>query len=518
MIESKPQVLTEYYRQCPGEAYKISDAVCYQRQKHHYPKCPGCQWNPATKMIVEAAKGGAGGGKEHSPLYEVPMIEKVYKAYDIRGVYPDPLNEDIAWNTGWAMTGALIAPNTPPAMPATRSAADGVEGTHRSSGSHTAAAAARIDRSRDGRGVACVPVARLLGAIAPPAIPPAWGAGYRGRTWQPWRMATYVEQDLAWADRAPLVVESTAAVAGTPQEVWDAILDYPRWAEWFPRIARCRSTSDPAYGLGSTRDVTLKGGGGTVSERFIAWDEPEVWAFATGKPKRDSTHIDLLLDSLAGAATVRDQSTYATFNALLDAIIATADYAQEKAKRRRKALVIISDGLEKNSSVKEKEVMEAITLSLEHSKLTDGAFDITFNAFFGKYSWKPGHERFPTDAEIKRLLPLVNYKNVIVDKNGPRFVGRVPEDVVLPMEEEGVPLPGGERRHRDRHRIPLMFEEGPEVVLDDITQHRGPSSWPSGTRRTPVQDHANRRRAALIEHSVDEKSIAVWRRFDDGTR
>ena len=46
--------------------------------------------------------------------------------------------------------------------------------------------------------------------------------------------------------------------------------------------------------------------------------------------------------------------------ALLDAIIATADYAHEKGKRRRKALVIISDGLEKNSSVKEKEVLEAI--------------------------------------------------------------------------------------------------------------------------------------------------------------
>jgi Ca-activated chloride channel family protein len=46
--------------------------------------------------------------------------------------------------------------------------------------------------------------------------------------------------------------------------------------------------------------------------------------------------------------------------ALLDAIIATADYAHEKGKRRRKALVIITDGLEKNSSVKEREVMEAI--------------------------------------------------------------------------------------------------------------------------------------------------------------
>ena len=46
--------------------------------------------------------------------------------------------------------------------------------------------------------------------------------------------------------------------------------------------------------------------------------------------------------------------------ALLDAIIATADHAHEKGKRRRKALVVITDGLEKNSSVKEKEVIEVM--------------------------------------------------------------------------------------------------------------------------------------------------------------
>ncbi len=46
--------------------------------------------------------------------------------------------------------------------------------------------------------------------------------------------------------------------------------------------------------------------------------------------------------------------------ALLDAIIATADYAHEKGKRRRKALVVFSDGLDRNSAVKEKEVIEAI--------------------------------------------------------------------------------------------------------------------------------------------------------------
>ena len=97
-------------------------------------------------------------------------------------------------------------------------------------------------------------------------------------------MATYVTQDLDWAERAPLVVESTGIVLGTPQEVWDAILDYPRWVAWFPQLTDCHATSDPPTGVGSTRDVSLKGGG-TVSERFIAWDEPEVWAFtATSGP------------------------------------------------------------------------------------------------------------------------------------------------------------------------------------------------------------------------------------------
>ncbi|MBO0725354.1 MAG: VWA domain-containing protein [Blastocatellia bacterium] len=46
--------------------------------------------------------------------------------------------------------------------------------------------------------------------------------------------------------------------------------------------------------------------------------------------------------------------------ALLDAIIAVADHAREKGRLRRKALVVITDGLEKNSSVKEKAVIEAM--------------------------------------------------------------------------------------------------------------------------------------------------------------
>ena len=46
--------------------------------------------------------------------------------------------------------------------------------------------------------------------------------------------------------------------------------------------------------------------------------------------------------------------------ALLDSIIAAADYTHDKGKRRRKALIVITDGLENESSVKEKEVIEAM--------------------------------------------------------------------------------------------------------------------------------------------------------------
>src|SRR5262245_1359749 len=46
--------------------------------------------------------------------------------------------------------------------------------------------------------------------------------------------------------------------------------------------------------------------------------------------------------------------------ALLDAIIATADHAHERGRQRRKALIVITDGLAKNRSMKEKEVIEAM--------------------------------------------------------------------------------------------------------------------------------------------------------------
>src|SRR5262249_62357825 len=76
-----------------------------------------------------------------------------------------------------------------------------------------------------------------------------------------------------------------------------------------------------------------------------------------------NTEAELTLDFTSDRQELEDAITELHPDggtALLDAIIATADYAQEKGHRRRKALVIFSDGLEVNSSVKAQELMEAI--------------------------------------------------------------------------------------------------------------------------------------------------------------
>jgi hypothetical protein len=50
--------------------------------------------------------------------------------------------------------------------------------------------------------------------------------------------------------------------------------------------------------------------------------EPEVWAFTSGKPTQDPTHINLLLDSIAGGPSGRDRAPFHTFNTLRERISA----------------------------------------------------------------------------------------------------------------------------------------------------------------------------------------------------
>lgn len=90
------QSVEDYYRHCPNQPeLLISDAICFGRRRASYPYCPGCQFNDDEK--------GAGKSSAERAL----MIEKVFKAYDVRATYPDMLDEDAAWRIGFATASFL---------------------------------------------------------------------------------------------------------------------------------------------------------------------------------------------------------------------------------------------------------------------------------------------------------------------------------------------------------------------------------------------------------------------------
>ncbi|HUW81297.1 MAG TPA: phosphomannomutase/phosphoglucomutase [Phycisphaerae bacterium] len=84
---------SNYYRFCPGEEeVRISDAICLGRRRASYPKCHGCPFSDD-----QGAEGHPSGGHGVQGTNA-----EVFKANDIRGVYPEPLNEELAWRIGHA--------------------------------------------------------------------------------------------------------------------------------------------------------------------------------------------------------------------------------------------------------------------------------------------------------------------------------------------------------------------------------------------------------------------------------
>jgi Ca-activated chloride channel homolog len=94
--------------------------------------------------------------------------------------------------------------------------------------------------------------------------------------------------------------------------------------------------------------------------------------------------------------------------ALLDAIIATSDYAQEKGKRRRKAIIVMSDGLEKNSAVKEREVINAIKENEVQLYMIGFLEEEESKSLFGKSATKKAQElliRLADDSGGRAFFP-----------------------------------------------------------------------------------------------------------------
>lgn len=99
------QPVAEYYKYCPEQVeVKISDAVCIGRRRSNFSMCPGCQFNDDEKE-GSTAHGVAG---SHRPTEDPTMIEQLFKAYDVRAVYPDPLDETGAWRIGYSAAQFLL--------------------------------------------------------------------------------------------------------------------------------------------------------------------------------------------------------------------------------------------------------------------------------------------------------------------------------------------------------------------------------------------------------------------------
>ena len=62
-----------------------------------------------------------------------------------------------------------------------------------------------------------------------------------------------------------------------------------------------------------------------------------------------------------------------------------------------------------------RELFNLIERSLYFSRISHGAFDITFSSVGYMYDYREGIA--PSDAEIKQALPGINYRHLILDRN-----------------------------------------------------------------------------------------------------
>lgn len=75
----------------------------------------------------------------------------------------------------------------------------------------------------------------------------------------------------------------------------------------------------------------------------------------------------------------------------------------------------INQAAGKHPVVVSRDTLEVVRAGLEVSKLSKGAFDLTWAALHGLYDFRPGFERVPERREVRARLPLVDYRDVVVD-------------------------------------------------------------------------------------------------------
>lgn len=81
-----------------------------------------------------------------------------------------------------------------------------------------------------------------------------------------------------FVDSAPARFVNSVLVDAAPASVWAALEDAAAWPRWAKAIKHVEWTSEPPFGVGTTRTVTMAARM-RVFEEFIAWEPHRLMAF-----------------------------------------------------------------------------------------------------------------------------------------------------------------------------------------------------------------------------------------------
>ncbi|MCX5649650.1 MAG: phosphomannomutase/phosphoglucomutase [Planctomycetota bacterium] len=83
-------------RRCPDEKYPITEAICRGRRSRHFPKCKTCKWRDVADQPPPP------------PVESGMDLDKIFKAYDIRGLVDSQITKTLAWKVGFGTATHLL--------------------------------------------------------------------------------------------------------------------------------------------------------------------------------------------------------------------------------------------------------------------------------------------------------------------------------------------------------------------------------------------------------------------------
>jgi thiamine biosynthesis lipoprotein len=147
------------------------------------------------------------------------------------------------------------------------------------------------------------------------------------------------------------------------------------------------------------------------------------------------------------------------------------------------------------------ELLACVRASLEVARWSHGAFDISWAALRGLWDFSADSARVPpTPAQVKALLPLWNYRNIVLDeKNGTVFLKKKGMQIGLGGVAKGYALDrAGELLQQAGFPNYLMFAGGQVLVHGK----RGERAW-----RVGIQHPREPRHFAFVE--IEDGSLAT---------